>query len=136
MRRYSWFSSRKLYGHLSTRLDRNRVVQNLLNVVYAQLVYETHLVCVHKAWITHHVAAVGQIHRQHGATTVLNGTSAVIMQGLIVMSSDVATGEHFFDVRQELRVNSHHILEVSVSQAVLDHPDLAISFEDLRLNLA
>ncbi len=58
------------------------------------------------------------------------------MQGLIVVRRDIATWKHLFDVRQELRVNSHHILEVSVSHAVLDHPDLAVSFDDLRLNLA
>ena len=58
------------------------------------------------------------------------------MQLLVVVGLDIAAGENFFEVLREFRVNRHQVFEVTVLHAVLDHPDLAVAFDDLGLDLA
>jgi len=41
----------------------------------------------------HHVAAVGQVDGQHGATAILHGGRSVVVQLLVVVRLDVAAGE-------------------------------------------
>src|ERR1039458_6039469 len=41
-----------------------------------------------------------------------------------------------FQVLREFRVNRHQVFEVPVLGAVLDHPDLAVAFDDLGFNLS
>ena len=57
------FAAGKLHRHLAARLDLQRVVENLLDVVPAQLVNVAHLVGVHEAGIAHHVTTIGKVYR-------------------------------------------------------------------------
>ena len=129
-------AARELHRHLAARLDRNGVVERRLDVVPGQLVDEAHLVGVHEARVAHHVAAVGEVDRQHRAAAVLDGAAAVVVQLLVVVRRDVAAREHLLEVPEHLRVDRHHVLEVAVDRAVLDHQDLAVALEDRRLDLA
>src|SRR5438045_241145 len=52
------------------------------------------------------------------------------------MRGDVTTRKHCFNVLQELRVNSHHVLEVAVCGTILHHPDFAVPFYDLCFYLS
>ena len=93
------------------------------------------LIRVHEAWIAHHVAAVGEIDREHRAASVLNGRGAVIVQagcdGL-----EVAAGKQVFDAREKRRVDRERVGKRAVGGAgLLDH-DLAVAFEDVRADLA
>ena len=101
-----------------------------------QLVDEPDLVRVHEARVAHHVAAVGQVDRQHRAAAVLDRAAAVVVELLVVVGADVAAREHFFEVLEEGGVDRHHVLEVAVNRAVLHHQDLAVALEDGRLDLA
>jgi len=94
------------------------------------------LVGVHEAGIAHHVAAVRQIDGQNRPAAVRHRRSSVVVQLFVVVSADVASGENFLKVTEELRVDRHHVFEMAVSGAVLDHQDLAVALDDLRLNLA
>ena len=72
-RRDRGFAAGKLYGHLTPGLDADRVVEQFFNVGERQLVDVPDLIGIHEAGITHHVAAVGQVDRQHRAAAVLDG---------------------------------------------------------------
>ena len=98
--------------------------------------HEADLVGVHEARIAHHVAAVGQIDRQNRAAAVGDGAGAVVVEVLVVVSADVAAGENFFEVLEERRVDGHHVFEVTVLGAILNHQDLAVAFDDLGFDLA
>src|SRR5258707_12660974 len=54
VRRNRRLTAGKLDRHLPPWLDRNRVIEDLLNVVHTQLMDEPHLVCVHETRIAHH----------------------------------------------------------------------------------
>ncbi len=58
------------------------------------------------------------------------------MQLLVVVRLDIAPRKNFFQVLREFRVDRHQVFEVPVLFAVLHHPDLAVAFDDLRLDLA
>src|SRR4029077_12793103 len=79
---------------------------------------------------------IRKIDGEHGSTSILHRGRTVVMQLLVVVSLDIATGENFFKMLREFRVNRHQVFEVTVLDAVLDHPDLAIAFDDLGLDLA
>ena len=96
----------------------------------------TDLVRVHEAGIAHHVAAIRKIDGEHRAASVLHRGRTVVMQLLVVVGLDIAAGENFFEVLREFRVNRHQVFEVTVLWTVLDHPDFAIAFDDLGLDLA
>src|SRR4030095_9142799 len=57
IRREGRLAARELHRHLAARLDGDRVVENLLDVVPGQLMYESHLVCIPETWMAPHVAA-------------------------------------------------------------------------------
>ena len=99
---------------------------------HRQFVDVADLVGVHEARIAHHVAAVGQVDRQNGAAAVLDGAGAVIVQIFVVVRRDVAAREVLLDPLEELRVDRHHVFDMAVLRAILDHPDLAVAFDDLR----
>ena len=101
-----------------------------------QLVDEADLVGVHEARVAHHVAAVGQIDREHRAAAVRDGAAAVVVQLRVVVRADVAAGEDIFEVLEERRVDRHHVFEVAVDRAILHHQDLAVALDHLRLDLA
>src|SRR5215213_437148 len=136
VRRDRRLAARELYGHLAARLDRDGVVEDFLNILHAQLMYEADLIGVHEARIAHHVAAVRQVNRQHGTATILDRAGAVVVKLLVVGRLNVAAPKHRLDVREELRGNRHHVFIVAVLGAVLDHPDLAVALDDLSLDLA
>ena len=94
------------------------------------------LVGVHEARVAHHVAAVGQVDRQDRAAAVLDGAAAVIVQLLVVVRLDVAPRERLLEVLEHRRVDRHDVFEVPVHRAILDHQDLAVALDDLRLDLA
>ncbi len=98
--------------------------------------HEADLIGVHEAGIAHHVAAVGQIDGEDRAAAVGNGAGAMFVQLLVVVRTDVAAGEDVFQVLEEGGVDGHHIFEVAVNRAILDHEDLAIALDDLRFDLA
>ena len=127
VRRHRRLSARELHRHLPARLDRDRVVEHLLDVFPRELVDEPDLVRVHEAGVAHHVAAVGEVDGQHRAAAVLDGGAAVVVQLLVVVGPDVAAREHFLEVLEERRVDRHHVLEVAVDGAVLHHEDLAVA---------
>ena len=60
----------------------------------------------------------------------------MVVQLLVVVRNDVAAGEHFFEVAREVGVNRHHIFEVTMFLAILDHQDLAVALDDLGFDLA
>jgi hypothetical protein len=99
-------------------------------------VNETNLVCIHEARIAHHVAAIGQVDREHGAPTILDGACTMIVKFLVVMRLNISTRKHIFNVGEKLGIDGHHVFEVPVGGTILHHPDFAISFNDLGLNLA
>ena len=101
-----------------------------------QLVDEAHLVRVHEARVAHHVAAVGQVHREDRSASVLDRAAAVVVQLLVVVRLDVAPRERFLEVLEHRRVDRHDVLEVPVNRAVLDHHDLAVALENRRFDFA
>ena len=52
------------------------------------------------------------------------------------MGADVAAGVRVFEMFEERGVHRHHVFEVPVLRAVLDHQDLAVALDDGRLDLA
>ncbi len=126
----------ELHGHLPARLDLHGVVQNFLNLLPAQLVNVADLVRVHEAGIAHHVAAIGQVHRKHGAAAVANGARTVLVQTFVVVRRNIAAGEILLDPLQELRVHGHQVFVLAVDGAFLHHPDLTVALDDLRLDFA
>ena len=101
-----------------------------------QLVNVAHLVGIHEAGIAHHVAAVGEIHRQNGAAAVLDGAAAVVVQTFVVVGRNVAAGEVLLDPLEELHVDGHEVFGLPVLGAFLDHPDLAVALDNVGLDLA
>jgi hypothetical protein len=69
---------------------------------------------------------------QDRAAAVLDGAGAVIVELLVVVGADVAARIRVFEVLEERRVHGHHVFEVAVDRAVLDHQDLAVALEDGR----
>ncbi|MCG3162575.1 MAG: hypothetical protein JMDDDDMK_03854 [Acidobacteria bacterium] len=132
----SWLAARELHGHLPAWFDLNCVVQNLFDIIPAQLVNEADLVGVHETRVAHHVAAVRQVNRQHRAAAVLDRRGGVVVNVRVVVRVNVASGIHRFDVLQELGVHRHLIFDVTVNGAILDHPDFVVAFDDCRFDLA
>ena len=95
-----------------------------------------HLVSVHEAGIAHHVAAVREIDGEHRTASVFHGRSSMVMQMFVLVGADIAAGENFLEVLREFGVDRHEVFEVTVLGAVLDHPDFAVTFDDLSLDLA
>ena len=97
---------------------------------------EAHLIRVHETGIAHHVAAVGQVDGEHRAAAVLDGAAAVVVQLFVVVGADVAAGKHLLQMPEELRIDGDDIFEMSVHGTFLDHQDLAVALDDLRLDFA
>src|SRR5262249_6114339 len=133
--RHRRFAARELNRHLPARFNRNRIIEQLLDFFPRQFVYKTHLVCIHKTRIAHHVATVGQVYSEDGTSTVLDCATAMIVQGLVVMSPDIAAWEYLFEVFKEVRVDSHDVFEVPVNWAILDHQYFSIALNYLGFDL-
>ena len=126
----------ELHGHLTARLDLQRVIEDFLNLFPGKFVNVANLVRVHEAGIAHHVAAVGEVHGEHGATPVTHGAGAMLVQVFVIVRGNVAAGEVLLDPVQELGVDGHHVFVLAVNRAFLDHPDFAVALDDLRLDFA
>src|ERR1700738_267259 len=96
----------------------------------------TNLVGVHETWIAHHVAAISKVYGEHRATAVTHRAGAVLVQVLVVVRGNIAAGILLFDPVQPLGIDSHHVFVVAVLRAVFHHPDLAVTLDDLSLDLA
>ena len=57
------------------------------------------------------------------------------MKLLVIVGVDIPTRKHLFDVGQKPGIYSHHIFNVAVDGTILNHPDLIVPLDDLRLNL-
>src|SRR5580658_9067290 len=126
----------ELHAHLPARLDGDGVVEHGLDFFPLQFVDEAYLVRVHEAGIAHHVAAVGQIDGEDRAASVFHGRRSVMVELFVVVGSDVAAGENIFEMLGEFGIDRHHVFEVAVLRAVLDHQDLAVAFDDGGFDLA
>ena len=138
VRRERGLAAAELYAHLPLGLDGDGVVQHQLDLVPGQLVDESYLVGIHEAGIAHHVAAIGEIDRQHRAATVGDGRGAVIVEILVAfpVGLDVAAGEALFKMLEEGRVDGHDVFKVAMLGAILHHQDLAVALDDLGLDFA
>ena len=94
-----------------------------------------HLIGVHEARIAHHVAAIGQVDRQHRSPAVLDRRRAVVVQA-VGDRRVVAARKQPLDPRQERRVDREDVGEGAVLRAGLLDDDLAVALEDVRLDLA
>ena len=97
--------------------------------------HKTDLVGVHETWITHHVAAVREIDRKHGPSTIPDRAGSMIVKGLVVVRLDIAARKRCLYVFQEFLIDSHQIFEVTMNRAILDHPDLSVTFDNLGFDL-
>ncbi len=129
-RRDRGLAARELDGHLALRLDRDGVVEDLLDVVPDELVDVADLVRVHEARVAHHVAAVREVHREDGAASVAHRGRAVVVE-LVLRELHVAAEEVLLEPAEERRVARHQVLERAVLRARLDHPDLVSAQDDV-----
>jgi hypothetical protein len=136
VRRERRLATGELHRHLPLRLHGDGVVEHGLDFFPGEFVDEADLVRIHKTGIAHHVAAIGEIDGQHRAASVFHGRRTMMVQMFVFVGADVAAGENFFEVAREFGVNRHQVFEVPVLGAVLDHPNLAVAFDDLGLDLA
>ncbi len=136
VRRKSRLATRELHRHLPLGFHGDGVVEHGLDFFPGKFVDIANLIRVHKAGIAHHVAAVGEIDREHGAASIFHRRRSVVMQMFVFVGADVAAGEDFFEVLRKFRIDRHQVFEVPVLGAVLDHPNFAVAFDDLGLDLA
>ena len=112
------------FGLMVTALSSSVLISSQLNSCT-----KPDLVGVHEARVAHHVAAVGQVDRQHRAAAVRDGAGTVFVQRGIVVRADVAAGEYVLQVLEERRIDGHHVFEVAVDGAILHHQDLAVALD-------
>ncbi len=60
----------------------------------------------------------------------------MVVEFLVVVRAHVSSREERLNVLEELGINRHEVLEVSVLRTILDHPDLSVTFDDLSLDFA
>jgi hypothetical protein len=94
-----------------------------------------HLIGIHETWVAHHVAAVREIHCQNGAATVLYGTATVVVETFVVVGRNISAGEVLFDPLKKLHIDGHEVFDLPMLGAFLDHPDLAVSFNNVGFDL-
>ncbi len=136
VRRDRRLAAGELHRHLAARLERDRVVEDLLDLVEAELVDVADLVGVHEARVAHHVATVGQVDRQNRAPPVADGRAAVPVDQLVAQRTEVAPVVAGLDDPIELGIDRENVLEGPVFVARLAHEDLAVFLEDRGLDLA
>jgi hypothetical protein len=96
---------------------------------------KANLIGIHEAGVAHHVAPVSQVNRQYCAAAILDRARSMVVKLFVAVRVDVAAGKHLFDMRKKLDVDGHHVFEMPVNRTILYHPDLAITFNDLGLDL-
>ena len=134
-RRDRRLAARELHRHLPARLDADRVVEQLLDFVQRQLVDVADLIGVHEARVAHHVAAVGQVDREHRAAAVLDRRRAVVVQP-VGHGVEITAREQRFDALEERRVDRQRVGERAVNRAGLLDDDLAVALDDGGRDLA
>jgi antitoxin component of RelBE/YafQ-DinJ toxin-antitoxin module len=67
---------------------------------------------------------------------MLDRTRPVIVKLLVRVSANVASREDLFEVLEELGIDGHDIFEMTMHRAILDHQNLPVSLDDLRLEFA
>jgi hypothetical protein len=97
---------------------------------------EPDLIRVHETRVAHHVAPVRKIDCEHRSAAVLNGACSVFVKPFVVVRANVAARKDFFEVLEEGRVIRHHIFEVPVLLAVLNHQDFTVALDYLSLYFA
>jgi hypothetical protein len=99
-------------------------------------VYVTDLIRVHEAGVTHHVAAVRQVNRQHRAAPELDVGRAVTMDVRVFRRAKIAPVEQRLDAPQKFGTGRHHVNELAVLRARLTHDDAPVLLDDLRFDFA
>jgi hypothetical protein len=56
-------------------------------------VYIANLICIHEAWVAHHVAAVRQVNRQHCAAAKLDVRGPMVMDRFVLGRTEIAPKE-------------------------------------------
>src|SRR5208283_508598 len=135
IRAHGGLAAGELHGHLSAGLDLDRVVQYFGDLFPGEFVDIANLVGIHEAGIAHHVATVGEVHGEHGAAAIAHVRRAMTVQALVVVRRNIAARELRFNPLEKAGINGHQVFIVAMPRAVLDHPDLTIAFDDLRLDL-
>ena len=59
----------------------------------------------------------------------------MLVEILVVVCGNIAARELRLNPLKEFGVHSHHIFVMAVNRAVLDHPDLAVTLDNLRFDL-
>jgi hypothetical protein len=116
-------------------LDADRIVEQFLDFGQRELVHVTDLVRVHEARVAHHVAAVGQVDRQHRAASVFDRRRPVVVQR-VGDGGEIATWEERLEPAQEGRVHRERVDEGAVRRTGLLDDDFAVALQDVRLDLA
>ena len=129
------FAARKLHGHLAARLYRHGPIENFFHFFPVQLANKTDLVGVREAGITHHVAAIREVHGQNRTASILHGARPVIMQRIVVVSLDIAARIEIFDALLKFAVQRQNVFEFTVDGTFLHHPYLSVPFENGCLDL-
>ncbi len=114
-------AARKLHRHLPPWLDRDRVIQERLDVLPRQFVDEADLIRVHETGVAHHIASVCKVDGEHRSAAVLDRAAAVIVQSFVAVRANVAARKYFLEVLEKIRVDRHNVFEMSVNRAVLHH---------------
>ena len=91
---------------LPPRLERNGSVEDLFRVLERRFVHITDLICIHKARIAHHVAAVRQIDGEHRSAAKFNIRSPVVMDVFVLSRFKIAAVKQRFDAFEKLRDRS------------------------------
>ena len=125
-----------LHGHLALRLEGDGIVEDAFHVVERQLVDVSNLIGVHEARVAHHVAAVRQVDRQHGATAVLDRGSPVAMDQVVAQGPIITSWKTPLYRSRELRVDREQVFKRTVLLAILADENLAVFLDEVRLDLA
>src|SRR6266576_528858 len=93
------------------------------------------LIGVHEARVAHHVATIGKIDGEYGASAKLYVGSAVTVDGSVFGSAKITSEEQRFDPFEKCRIGGHHVIKLSVLWTALAHDHLPIFFKYLSLDL-
>ncbi len=136
VRRKRRLAAREENDDLPLWFERYGAIEDRFRVFVCRLVYITNLVCVHKARVAHHVAAVGEIDSQNRASAKLDVRRSVVVHVRIFGGAEVAAKKERFNTLEKGRIRGHHIDEFTVLRAGLTHNDLAVLFQNLCLDFA
>jgi len=70
------------------------------------------LISVHEARIAHHVAAIGEVDREHRAAAITYRARTVLVQSFVVVRGNVAARKILFNPTEELGIDGHQVSQV------------------------